>query len=246
MRKTCLLTIGLATVMMLSVGLTANAASLTLYDLLTPGSTITSGNLTFSNFNFSGGSLPDYITDADVENNITVSPYANQTGSGLDFNMMPQSNMFWFLSNLAYNNANISWGYDVSSDRILSNALTYNWILFGASGGSNGTGSVDLTETATNNNNTLSDLSLSTTVSSTVGINGTSITASSPNIPAPANYSPYSMLHVDNNLAFTSNNAAITLGHIDETFVPEPNSLTMLLGLAVCVSLVFPRKRSVA
>ena len=246
MRKTCLLTIGLATVMMLSVGLTANAASLTLYDLLTPGSTITSGNLTFSNFNFSGGSLPDYITVADVENNITVSPYANQTGSGLDFNMMPQSEMFWFLTNLAENNANISWSYDVQSDQIYSNALTYEWIMTGEYGGQSGNGSVDFTENVTSNNNPVSILPLNDSVTTTVNGNTTYLSASSPMVPAPAHFAPYSLLHVDNSLSFSSSNAAITYGNIDQTFVPEPGVLTMLFGSGICGSLFFMRKRSVA
>jgi hypothetical protein len=247
MRSLSGMKIGLAVALMLSVGLTAKAV--TLQDLITKsynGGVITSGNLTFSNFSFTATSLPSNVSTSDVENNMTVLPYANPTGSGLDFNMMPQSNIFWFLTNLAENNANISWSYDVQSDQIYSNALTYGWIMTGEYGGQSGKGSVDFTENVTSNNNPVSSLPLNDSVTTTVNGNTTYLSASSPLVPAPAHYSPYSLLHVDNSLSFSSSNAAITYGNIDQTFVPEPGALTMLFGSGICGSLFFLRKRSVA
>lgn len=244
MRNACRVTIGVATALLLFVGLTAKAV--TLQTLLAPGATITSGNLVFSNFSFTANSLPSNVSESDVEGNMTVLPYANPTGSGLDFNMMPQSNMFWFLTNLAENNANISWSYDVQSDQIYSNALTYGWIMAGEYGGQSGDGSVDFTETTSSNNNPVSTLPLNDSVTTTVNGNTTYLTASSPAVPAPAHFAPYSQLHVDNNLSFNSTNAAITYGNIDQTFVPEPSALMMLFGSGICGSLFFLRKRSVA
>jgi hypothetical protein len=230
--------------LLLSTGIATKAV--TLQDLLSPGATITSGNLTFSNFSFSCNSLPSNVSSTEVAQNMTVLPYANATGSGLDFNMMPQSNMFWFLTNLAENNASISWSYDVQSDQIYSNALTYGWIMMGAYGGQSGKGSVAFTESTSSNNNPVSTLPLNDTVSATLEGNQTYLTASSPVVPAPAHYAPYSLLHVENNLSFSSSNAAIAYGDIDETFVPEPGALTMLIASGICGSLVFLRRRSLA
>ncbi len=222
------LIIGLAALLLLTVGHSANAVTL---DTLLSGGTITSGNLTFGNFSY---------TDS-----------ANLSVPASTINVIPIQQPFSKTYGLEFSGSWVTSTTPVTADYTISYTVTaptatiddYELNMTGAIIGTPPTGQITIAENAIDqNNNGLAS------IGTALAYNG-SYTPTLSILSAKGYFPLQSKLLINKNINISNGAGTIThLSVVDQNFsqVPEPSALMMLFGSGICGSLFFLRKRSVA
>jgi len=226
------LTIGLAALLLLTVGYSAKAV--TLADLISKtynNGTITSGNLTFSNFTY-----VDDATFAVPATSIVVTPTTQPftKNYGLSFTAG------WVMSG---GTADYNIGYVVTapSTTLSDYELNMNASLLG-SNSSNGNGWISISESVTAPPN----ITLNSIQTNLKMVNGVTTLNQ---LSASNTYPLQSTILISKDIYITADsNTTAHLSVINQTYsqVPEPGALTMLIASGICGSLVFLRRRSLA
>jgi hypothetical protein len=226
------LTIGLAALLLLTIGYSAKAV--TLADLINNNGTIVSGDKTFSNFSYilnpgTNSGLPDASA-------VTVTPITLNGNYGLNFSGA------WNNPTLnTTTDAKIGFIVTAPGPIIVDDELFGNPDLTGTMSSPN-QGFMSITETAINASNvTVSHLTIEDAY-----LNGQNTLISDAHGYFPLN--PTYKLTVTKDMQFYNGGLTPTLSSVDQTFsqVPEPGALTMLIASGICGSLVFLRRRSLA